>query len=92
MRKPAEEENEKTYGSGYQNKELPDLIKKDENGDMPRPPKESSDDEAKDQKRDRKEQKEVPQDSIYAIPETGENRPAGGIIYGKVMSTAGEGK
>lgn len=72
-----EQDASERKASGYDNKELPVLLKKDTNGDIPRPPEESPTKQ---------------QDNVYATPETGENRPAGGIVYGKVMSTAGEEK
>lgn len=72
-----EEENGERKASTYENDELPDLLKKDTHGSIRRP-------------RDNVEAEKL--GSEYAIPETGENRPAGGIVYGKVMSTAGEEK
>ena len=58
----------------YTNKELPTLLKKDANGHMPVPQEYSAGEF---------------QDTSYTQPETGKNKPAGGIVYGGIINTAG---
>lgn len=60
---------------GYDSRELPHLLKHDPNGAIPRPHEQL-------QGEDDSEQAE------YAQLETGDNKPAGGIVYGAVISTA----
>lgn len=62
-------------GSGYETHELPYLLKKDANGHLPRP-------------QERQEGESKTEEPKYGEPETGEHKPAGGIIYGAVVSSA----
>lgn len=68
-------EAEKNIG-GYDNKDLPELMKHDADGEIPRP---SGDEMGKENGGG---------NTAYAQLETGENKPAGGIVYGQVVSTA----
>lgn len=72
-----EEEAERRNSGGYKNREMPDLLKKDHDGQMPRP-QENEEGETK--------TKDGPE-TQYGELETGEHRPAGGIVYGAVVDT-----
>ncbi|KAK5943467.1 hypothetical protein PMZ80_004474 [Knufia obscura] len=84
--------------SGYANKELPILLKKDENGHIPRPQQYGNDGQRLQPQPENGEQRlnkpngEVynsPSGTTYGEPETGDHKPAGGILYGTIFSTAG---
>jgi len=71
----------------YTNKELPTLLKRDKNGQMLRPPE--FDNLQKGTNASDGGAYESPSGTTYGEPETGKHRPEGGIVYGKVVSTAG---
>lgn len=70
----AGEEGEDSKIGGYPNKALPTLLKKDANGQLLRPERSETEDE--------------PLTRGFGKPETGGNRPAGGIVYNKIVSIA----
>lgn len=72
-----EANNGERKGSGYENRDLPELLKKNSNGHVPEQQKASN---YNNQNRE---------NISYVEPETGDNKPTGGIAYNQVVSTAG---
>ncbi|KAK5084082.1 hypothetical protein LTR70_008044 [Exophiala xenobiotica] len=81
-------ENGRSWKDGYYtNKELPTLLRTDENGQMLRPQELANSQKGMNES-DGGAYKS-PSGTTYGEPETGKHRPAGGIVYGKIFSTAG---
>jgi len=98
QREEGVENNRNRGDSGYTNKELPTLLKRDANGHIPRPQEYGTDDQKLQPTPENEQQRlDVPDGglykstsgNVYGEPETGEHRPAGGIVYGKIFNTAG---
>ena len=76
------------HETGYTNKELPTLLKKDGNGQIPRPQDRETDPHRGSDEPDGGLYR-TSSGTIYCKPEKGEDKPEGGMVYGHIVSTAG---